>query len=534
MFLFALSAILTGCGNKTTENLLVQSPSKSNLQVLHLNLGEEPPMLDPQKSTDGVSFQILNAVLEGLVRLGANEKPEKGSGLAKDWDVSSDGLTYIFHLKDDIKWSDGNPITAQDFEYSWKRALDPKTASDYAYILYPIKNAEKYNSGKVSADDVGIKALDSKTLKVELKNPTPYFLSLTAFITYLPMEKSFVEKVGNKLASSPNTMVYSGPFILKEWNHEQNIVLVKNDKYWDKNNGKLNKIDFDMIKDLNTIAQNYDSGKYDEINLIGDYITKYKDEIKVHPNGFTYFIGFNTQNQIFKNLNIRKAFALSINRKLLVDEILKDGSIPAYAFVPNGILCGGLEFRKELGNNLFAENIEEAKKLLQKGMQELNITELPKIILLADDTDIAKKEAQAIQEFWKKNLSINVEIKNVPYKIRLQMFTQGQYDVCLTRWGADYNDPMTFLDLWVTGAGNNNVKYSNLKYDQLIKDAKASNDDKFRMDKMKEAEKILINDMPISPLFFSTTAYIQRNYVKGWVRHAVGVENDWKWTYISK
>lgn len=528
--LFALSAVLTGCGTNSQQSSTNQQSSK---QVLRLNLGEEPPQLDPQKSTDGVSFQILNAVLEGLVRLGPDEKPQKGSGLAKDWKVSDDGLHYTFYLKDNIKWSDGNPITAQDIEYSWKRALDPKTASEYAYIMYPIKNAEKYNAGQASADEVGVKALDDKTLQVDLEAPTPYFLSLTAFITYLPLEKSFVEKVGDKLASSPENLVYSGPFKLKEWNHEQNIVLVKNDNYWDKNNVKLDEIDFDMIKDLNTIAQNYDAGQYDAINISGDYVAKYRDKVKIHPNGFTYFLGFNNKNQIFKNVNIRKAFALSIDRKEFTENVLKDGSIPAFGFVPNGIPGENGEYRKEVGN-LFSENVEEAKALLAKGMKDLNITSLPKIVLLADDTDIAKKEAQAIQEFWKKNLGVNVEIQNVAYKIRLQMYSQGQYDVVLTRWGADYNDPMTFMDLWLSDGGNNNVFYSNPEYNKLIKEAKSTNDNKLRMDDMKKAEKILMDDMPISPLFFSATAYVQQDYVKGIVRHAVGVDSDWKWAYIQK
>ncbi|EIV99611.1 peptide ABC transporter substrate-binding protein [Thermoanaerobacter siderophilus] len=531
-FIFIISVILSGCSGKSAQSTANSTKEK---QVLRLNLGEEPPRLDPQTSTDGVSFQVLNAVLEGLVRLGPDEIPQKGSGLAKDWKISEDGLHYTFYLKDNIYWSDGNPITAYDFEYSWKRALDPKTASDYAYIMFPIKNAEKYNAGEVSADEVGVKALDDKTLQVDLEAPTPYFLSLTAFITYLPLEKSFVEKVGDKLATTPDTLVYSGPFILKEWNHEQNIVLVKNDKYWDKNNVKLDEIYMDMVKDMNTIAQNFDTGQYDVITVTGDYVEKYKDKLQIYPNGFTYFLAFNTKNPVFKNANIRKAFGLSLDRKQLTENILKDGSIPAYGFVPYGIPGKNGEFRKEVGD-LFKEDVAQAKELLVKGMKELGITTLPKIVLLADDTDVAKRESQAIQEFWRKNLGVNVELQNVPFKIRLQMYSQGQFDVILTRWGADYNDPMTFMDLWVTETSGepNRVFYSNPEYDRLIAEAKSTNNNEIRMENMKKAEEILMEDMPISPLFFSATAYVQQDYVKGIVRHAVGVDNDWKWTYIEK
>ncbi|TCO60411.1 peptide ABC transporter substrate-binding protein [Caldanaerobacter subterraneus] len=534
--LFIISTVLGGCSSQPTKTA---SSPETEKQILRINLGEEPPRLDPQTSTDGVSFQVLNAVLEGLVRLGPDEKPQKGSGLAKDWKISEDGLTYTFYLKDNIYWSDGNPITAYDFEYSWKRALDPKTASDYAYIMFPIKNAEKFNAGEVSADEVGIKALDEKTLEVQLEEPTPYFLSLTAFITYLPLEKSFVEKVGDKIATTPDTLVYSGPFIIKEWNHEQNIILVKNDKYWDKDNVKLDEIHMDMIKDMNTVVQNFDNGQYDIITVTGDFVERYKNnpnaELQIYPNGFTYFLAFNTKNPVFKNANIRKAFGLSIDRKQLTENVLKDGSIPAYGFVPYGIPGKNEEFRKEVGN-LFTEDPVKAKELLQKGMNELGITSLPKITLLADDTEVAKRESQAIQEFWKKNLGVNVEIQNVPFKIRLQMYKQGDFDVVLTRWGADYNDPMTFMDLWLSEISGepNRIFYSNPEYDKLILEAKKSNDNNLRMDNMKKAEQILMEDMPISPLFFSATAYVQQKYVKGVVRHAVGVDNDWKWTYIEK
>ncbi|WKV09523.1 peptide ABC transporter substrate-binding protein [Thermoanaerobacterium sp. CMT5567-10] len=527
-----LSILLTGCG-KSDKKMSTTNANSNVKQVLHLSLPNDPPMLDPQRATDMTSFEILNAVFEGLVRIDKDGKVEKGSGLAKDWTISPDKLTYTFHLKDNIKWSDGNPITAQDFEYSWKRALDPKTASEYAYILYPIKNAEKYNSGKASADDVGIKALDSKTLQVTLEKPTPYFLGLTSFITYLPVEKSFVEKVGDKLASSPDNMVFSGPFKLKEWNHEQNLTLVKNENYWDKNNVKLSEIDLDIVKDLNTLAQNYDTGKYDTISVTGDYIDKYKGQVKYAPNGEVYFIALNNTSPIFKNANIRRAFSLAINRKELADNVLKDGSSPAYGIVPNGIPGEKDEYRKEVGD-LFSEDTNKAKELLNEGMKELNITKLPKITLLASDSDSGKKLAQALQEFWKKNLGVDVEIQSMAFKVRLQRLKSKQYDMAIDDWIADYNDPMTFLDMWVTNGGNNDSGFSDPEYDKLINDAESTPDAKLRMDDMKKAEKIFIDAMSVAPIYFSSTAYVQKDYVKGYVRHPVGVSDEWKWVYIEK
>lgn len=533
--LFVLSVLFSGCSKQQTTPSENTSQAKSqDEQVLNVNLGEEPPMLDPQKSTDAVSFEILNATLEGLVRLNKEGKVEKGSGLAKDWEISPDGLKYTFHLRD-AKWSDGTPITAYDFEYAWKRALAPETASQYAYMLYYLKNGEAYNSGKAKAEDVGVKALDDKTLEVTLEKPAPQFLGLTSFITYLPAQKAAVEKYGDKYGSSPDTMVYSGPFMVKEWNHEQNMVLVKNPNYWDKDNVKLEKINMDMVKDDNTVIQNYEAGQYDAIGVPGQYIDKYKNDPNFHQMAMaiTWYLQFNNKSKIFSNVNMRKAFTYAVDRKAFVDNILKNGSIPALSFVPPGIPGEKDEFRKE-GGDFFKDNdVATAKELLAKGMKELGITQLPKIKFVGGDSDAAKKHTQALQEFWNKNLGVSVDIVNVAFKVRLDMMDKGDYDIVYAGWGADYNDPMTFMDLWVTGGGNNTAFYSNPKYDELIKKANSTNDNSVRMQAMHEAEKILMEDMPIGPLYFAGRAYLQRPYVKDWVRFPVGVDNEWKWTYIE-
>lgn len=322
--------------------------------------------------------------------------------------------------------------------------------------------------------------------------------------------------------------------MIKSWTHDQNMVLVKNNNYWDKNNIKLNEINLDMVKDPNTQAQNFDSGQYDVINVTGDYVQKYKDKVKYFPNDMTYFLSFNNQDPIFKNANIRKAFGIAVDRNTLTKEVLKNGSLPAYALVPDGIPGYKTDFRKEVGAKLFSDNPKDAKASLEKGMKELNITKLPPITFLTSDSPTSKKEAQALQQFWQTNLGVNVQIDAISDKIRWDRFSKGQYQICESTWGPDYNDPMTFMDLWVTGGGNNGAKYSNPEYDKLIKEAEDSNDNKLRMEDMGKAEKLLFKDMPISPLYYSMTAYVQRSYVKGWVRHSVGVYNEWKWVYIQK
>lgn len=527
-----LGALLAGCSSQSKTATTSQGQSE---QVLNLNLGEEPPTLDPQKATDEVSITVLNAVLEGLVRYNKDGKIEKGSGLAKDWKISDDGLTYTFYLKD-AKWSDGNPITAYDFEYAWKRALDPKTGSQYAYQLYYIKGAEEYNSGKGSADQVGVKALDDKTLQVTLKAPAPQFLGLTSFVTYLPLEKSVYEKYGDKVGSDPSTMVFSGPFIIKEWNHEQNIVLEKNPNYWGKDNVKLDKINFSMIKDNNSLVQNYDTGALDSIFIPGDYIDKYKDSPEFHTYALAtvWYLQFNNKDKIFKNANIRKAFTLAVNRELFVKEVMKNGSIPAEAVVPPGIPGYNGDFRSEAGPGYFKDNdVAQAKEYLQKGLQELGLSKLPTIKFLTGDSDTAKKYSVALQQMWNQALGVQVEIQNVAFKVRLDMMDRGDYQIVLAGWGADYNDPMTFLDMWETNNGNNTAFYSNPEYDKLIEQAKVNGDPKSRVEEMIQAEKILMEDMPIGPLWFQARAYVVKPYVKNLYFPAFGPDWEMKWTYIE-
>lgn len=540
----ALSALLAGCSANNNETQsksnsdTSKQTAKADEQVINLNLRADPPNLNPFTSTDMASFDVLNDVLDGLVRYDKNGEIKPGSGLAKSWDISSDGLTYTFHLKDGIKWSDGNPITAQDFEYSWKKVLDPKTASQYAYQFFYIQGAEEYNSGNGTADQVGIKALDDKTLQVKLKSPAPQFLGLTAFGTYLPQEKSFVEKIGvDKLGSSPDTLVYSGPFVIKEWNHDQSVVLEKNPNYWDKDSVKLEKVNFLIIKDANTQAQNYDNGTLDQMRVPSDLMEKYKNtkEFSVKPIAGNWYIQFNDKKGIFKNVNIRKAFTLAINRKAFTEQVLKDGSIPAMSIIPPGVPgYNNEDFIKQDGAPFFKDNdVQAAKDYLNKGLKELGLTKLPTITFTADDTTGAKKASEALQQMWKQNLGADVQLKNEAFKIRIDDMNKGNFDMVLAGWSADYNDPMTFLDMWETDNGNNTAFYSNPEYDKLIDQAKVTGDLKQRNDYMIQAEKIAMDDMAIGPLYFQAYALVTKSYVKDLIVPTFGTEWELKWTYIE-
>ena len=549
----ATSIFMTGCGAKeedtkpaATEENKDAAPEGEKLaaeQVLRINWGSNPPDLDPQTATDQVSFEIINGCYEGLVRLQADGKAYENTGLAESWTVSEDGLVYTFKLRD-AKWSDDTPITAQDFEFAWKRALNPDTAAQYAYMMYHIKGAEAYNTGQGSVDAVGIKVIDEKTLEVTLERPTPFFVGLTGFATYMPTQKAAIEAHKDNYATDIKNMVFSGPFTITEWQQEQKLVLTKNDKYWDAANVKLQKIEGDMILDVNTPVNLYETGDLDAIGVPTEYLSKYRDsaEFGKMAQATTWYLQFNCKDEFFKNLKIRQAFSLSINRQAFVDNVLANGSTVADGLVPfdmPGLSSGG-DFRSQSGK--FVKDVgtdgqaavDEAKKLLDEGLKEVGKTkeELAKhVSFLTGESDVAKKYAQAFQQMWKENLGIEPAIEAVSFKIRLDKYTKHDFTLTMGGWGADYNDPMTFIDLWVTGGGNNHAAWSNAQYDALVKKGFETSGDE-RMKAMIEAEKLVMADIPIAPVYFQARNFVQKPYVKGWVRFPVGVDNEWKWTYL--
>ncbi len=518
--------------------------------VLRWNLGEEPPSLDSVLTTDTVSFEVLNATQEGLARQQEGKPIQKGSGLAKDWTVSPDGLTYTFTLRD-AKWSDGQPIKAGDFEYAWKRALNPKTAAEYSYQLMYLKGAEALAGIDIKAadadtkieaamKDVGVKATDDKTLVVTLAAPTPYFTGLLSFITYMPQRKDVVEKYGDKFASEVDKMVFSGPFTIKEWTHESKMVLEKNANYWDKDTVKVDRMDLVMIKDINTPVNMYEAGELDFIGVPPEFLAQYKSKgvVKTRADAVTWYLQFNTRDAVFKNVNIRKAFSLALDRQEVVDKVLANGSVVATADTPPTINGAGT-YRPNLVGDILKPTAdpEAAKAALAAGLKELGLAKLPKIAFLSGDSERAKKLAVAIQEMWKKNLGLEVPIETVAFKVRLDRMTKGQYQIVFAGWGADYNDPMTFIDMWVTSPidnpGNNSAFYSNKDYDDAVKTAKTSGDNAVRLPAMAKAENILMTELPIAPIYHPAWNFIEKPYVKGIQRFATGADLEFKWASVD-
>jgi len=528
-----LGTVLAGCGGKTdkneastgtgTEQTTDSDAAKvSKGGTFRMNLHAEPPSLDPAQAQDNTSGTVLNAIFAGLAEVDKDGKAVPAA--AESW--KEEGNKITFTLRKDGKWSNGDPVTAHDFEYAWKHVLDPKTqpAPPYAYQLFYLKNAESYNQGKGDAASVGVKALDDYTLEVELENPTPYFVSLTSFYTYMPVHKS--AQTNPKWAADASTIISNGAFKMTAWQHNGSIELTKNENYFATDKVNFDKVQMAMIDASATELSMYQTNQLDYSGaptgeLPTDQIPVLKkslpDELKIQGIASIYYYVFNNTVEPFDNAKIRKAFAMSIDRQQIVDKVTLGGQIPAYGFVSPGIMGENKPFREEHSDAEYIKpDVAEAKKLLEEGMKEKGYTTLPQITLIHNQGDGHKKIAQAITDMWKQNLGVTVKVESQEWGVFLKNRTNGNYQIARSGWGADYSDPMTFLDMWVTKAGNNDAKFSNAEYDKLIKEAKASSDQKVRMDNFAKAEKILMGDnTAVLPIYYYTSVGLIKPNLKG-------------------
>lgn len=522
--LLVVGTVLAGCGSKNAGGGSKENASAAKDQILHMNLSAEPPTFDPAQAQDSQAHTVLNMMYEGLVRLDENSKPVPG--VAEKWDISSDGLKYVFHLRKDAKWSNGDPVTAKDFVFAWQRVLDPNTtpAPPYAYQLYYIKGAEEYNNKKMTDfSQVGVKATDDHTLEVTLKNPTPYFLGLTSFYTFYPVHQSV--KDNPKWAADPKTMISNGPFTLTTWTTGQKIEVSKNANYWDNKDIKLNKITMSLSNSGATELSSYRSGQLDYAGMPNGEIPtdqmpavkkQLQNELNLKPIGSVYYYQFNVTAKPFDNAKIRKAFAMAISRQEIVDKVTQSEEKPAFGFVPPGIAGEKEEFRTEHKDDYYTENMDEAKKLLQEGMKEEGYTTLPPVTLIYNSSEKHKKIALAVADMWKKNLGVTVQTENQEWGVFLKNRRSLNYQIARAGWSPDYNDPMTFFDLWTSKSGNNDIGFKNKEYDALVSDALASSDNAKRMDDFVKAEKLLIQDQQVLlPIYYYTNVALIKPNLKG-------------------
>ncbi|MFX3630025.1 MAG: peptide ABC transporter substrate-binding protein [Ectobacillus sp.] len=532
----AASLVVSGCAGKDEKKDNVAS-SKKKEQVLNLIETDEIPTMDTTKATDAIAFRNMVNTMEGLYRLDKDNKPIPG--MAESYSVSDDNKTYTFKLRE-AKWSNGDPVTAKDFVYAWQRLVDPKVGAEYAYIMYYVKNAQKINENKAPIDTLGVKAPDDKTLIVELESPMPEstFIALTTFPSFFPLSEKFVTAQGDKFGLEAATTLYNGPFVLSDWKHSESFQFKKNDSYWDAKTVKLKEINFNIVKDVSAAVNLYESGQVDQVNLSAEFVDKYKNnpEFQTAPEATIFYLRMNQQNPVLKNVNARKAIDLAIDKKAMTSVILNNGSKPAYFFVPTDFVTSpdGKDFRK-INGDFNKTNPKKAQELWAQAKKEIgqdNVT----LELLNFDTETSKKVGEYLKEQIEKNLEgLTINIKQQPFKQKLELVSKQQYDISLDGWGADYLDAVSYLDIFTSNSANNNSSYSNPQYDKLINDAKTilATDEKARFDALLEAEKILFNDAVISPIYQRGRAFITKPYVKNVYYHPVGGDYSYKWAYIE-
>ncbi|AOR23985.1 peptide ABC transporter substrate-binding protein [Clostridium taeniosporum] len=509
---------LVGCGSGSSKN-------GSNGQVITYNLNADPKTLDPALGEAIDSSTIMVNTFEGLYKLDENNKAIPG--IAEKCDVSEDGTVYTFHLRDGVKWSNGEPLTANDFEYSWKRVINSETASKYAFQMSYIKGAEAYNKGKGSLEDVGIKAIDDKTLEVTLVAPCSYFLELTAFPCYFPVNKATVEANKDSWALNAETYISNGPFKMTKYGMKDEIVLEKNENYYNSNNIKLDKLNVKLVTEATSAWASFQTGDFDMVDIVptsemesaladgtgknfpllgtGFYVINVSDTVNAIDSNAT---------KVLQDKRVRKALNLAIDRPSIIKNILKGGQTPATSFVAKGIKdSDGSDF----ANKQYFKpegNIEEAKKLLSEAGYP-NGEGFPTLVTLINPTNPNGDVAQALQNMWKNNLGINVELQSQEWKVFQTTRNAKQYEIAFHAWGADYIDPMTFLDMWESTSGQNCAGYNNAEYDKLIRAAKVEQDKDKRFKMLHQAEDILMDDMPVIPLNYQIKTKGIKDYVKG-------------------
>lgn len=496
-------------------------------KILYLNNGQEPSSFDPPIGFDSVSWTALNNLMEGLTRLDNNHEPQ--AAIAENWDVSEDGKVYTFHLRDNANWSNGDPVTAGDFAFAWKRLLNPETKSPAAFLGYFIEGGEAYANGEGSADDVKVKVVDEKTFEVTLTSPQAYFLNVITNPAFFPINEK-VATENPEWFSEADSFVGNGPFQLTKWEHDSYFEMEKNETYWDADTVKLNKIHWAMVDDSNTEYQMFQNGELDTSDVPAELSEQLFSEgkVKVEDQAGTYFYRFNVTKEPFTNKNIRKAFALAVDQQQIVDYVTKNQEKPAYGFVSYGYLDNkGNDFRETSGE-LVKTNVEEAKKLLEQGMKEEGYTTLPEVTLTYSTNDTHKAIAEALQAMFKDNLGVDVKLANMESSVFTQEQTALKLQLSRSSFLADYGDPINFLENFQTGLAMNRTGWSNAEYDQLIKDAKNESDEAKRFELMYKAEKLLLDEAPIFPIHFYNYVYLQNDSVTGIVRHPVGyLELKW-------
>lgn len=533
----AAALVLAACGSKSGSS----SASKSQT----LNLSAQAPLdtIDISKAT---GYGQTGNIFESFYRLGKNGKIT--AGLAKSGKVSKDGKTWTFKLRN-AKWSDGSKITAQDFVYSWQRTLNPKTKSSYAYLFDGIKNANAVNEGKMAPSKVGISAPDSKTVVIKLDRPIAYFKTLMAYPLFGPQSKKAVQKYGKKYGTRSQYMVYSGPFKAVDWNGTGNKwAFVKNNNYWDKKVVKLNRINYRVVENTTTGYELYQQNKLDMTQLSNQQVKNYRHnkQLKEYPYSYVSFLDYNLKDsnplkrKALNNRNIRMALSLAIDRATLTKRVLGDGSS-----TPTGFVSSKLAYNPKTGED-FAKEQEvkgtvdydkaKAKEYWKKGMKQIGAKKITFNLLAANDQNGNNEVTQYLQSQYTSVLpGIKVNVESIPGNSALARAKKGDFDIYVSGWGGDFNDPITFMQIPLAGTSYNYGGYHNAEYDKLVNQAQTTDANKpeKRWNNLVKAAKIFNYDQGFTPLYEQTNAFLQKPSVKGIIHNTAGTQWSYKYAYMK-
>lgn len=530
--LTASALVLAACGQQKSS----QSQTK---QVLNWTESAQISTQDPSLTTDSTSFQALLNTQEGLYRLDKKQKPQLA--LAKSAKVTDGGKTYTFVLRD-AKWSNGQAITANDFVYSYRRSLNPKTKSSMAFYLYQIVNAEAINAGKKPVSSLGVKALSKNKLQIKLVRPVSYFKLLLAFPLFFPENQQFIEKVGSKYGTAAKYTISSGPFKLTKWTgSNKQFTLVKNQNYWDKKNVKLDKVNETISETSSTAYNLYQAGKLDETYLTGEQVkaNKGKSTFYDRPASAIQRLELNRKKvKTFNNFNIRRALSLAIDRESLA-KVLSDGSVAAKGFVPSGMgnnpTTGEAFYKEAYVKEAVSYNLKEAKKYLAKGYKELGIKSL-NLNLTVSDTDSAKQVGEFLQSKLGELPGVKITVTTLPYTTLISRQSAGNYQLTIKNWQAILGDPINFLDVFEKDSSYNTSGFASSKYDQLLNEAENvyGNKPVQRWKRLVAAEKLLMNEQGTIPLIQTAKPQLVQSYVKNVSYNPLGIPYDFKLVYIKK
>lgn len=527
IFVLTLLAFLPACTKTKTP---VEEGNEK--QIFHFAAGSEPATLDPHLSTGVPEWYRLLTLFEGLVVL--NPKTlDAEPGVAQSWKISADGKTYTFELRPNAKWSNGDPMTAQDFVNSWQRILTPSLASEYAYMLFYLKNAKEYNEGKVTDfAKVGVKAPEPLKLVVELNEPTPYFLKMLFHHSAFPVHKPSIEKVGSFFDRGTQWMrpgaVTNGPFHLTAWEVNKVNRVTRNPHYWDAGRIKLNEINFYPVESQQVEERMFRAGQVHQtyempLSKVMSYRKEEPHLTRIFPYFGTYYFRLNVTRKPLNDPRVRRALSMAIDRQAIVDDILKGGEIPAFSYTPPGAEGFVAKARTQY-------DPEQARKLLAeagfpggKGF--------PKMEIHFNTSDRHKTMAEAVQQMWKTQLGIDLTLANQDWKVYLDAQSRLNYDISRAAWVGDYVDPNAFLEMYETGGTQNKTGWGNAKYDEALKLSRKTTGAK-RIEMFDKMEEILVNEVPIIPVYFYVKAFLQRPEVKGWHGNLLDY-NNYKDVYLE-